>query len=379
MNVGSGTESQVRWMLSEFKRKPEGIDVDVFFGGGIDPYETLAKEGLLAPHRVPNLDEVPVKLLGVPLYDPEHRWYGCVLSSFGIFYNRQILDRLGVPEPTTWEDMCDPRLAGYVGLADPTQSGSARAIYEIILQAYGWERGMSVLTRMAANARDFYDGSSRVVTDVAKGEIAMGPAIDFYAYIQRAQTGPDKVDFVLPEGLTVITPDTIAVIKGAPHAENARHFVDFVMSEAGQKLWMLRAGQPGGPEKHNLLRMSVTPAFYEKYAGRTGVTMNPFRFKGSFPHDAAKGSARREVVGQLMRAVMLDPQKELRAAWDAVKSRPPDDPLVREMTRPPVSEAEAMELAHGKWENDAFRQETISAWYNDTLARYRRIRERAAR
>ena len=43
-----GSSSDFRFIESEFKRLPEGIGIDLFFGGGTDNYLKLADKGLLA-------------------------------------------------------------------------------------------------------------------------------------------------------------------------------------------------------------------------------------------------------------------------------------------------------------------------------------------
>ena len=376
-DFGAGTEAQMRAVLDQFSRQPAGIGVDLFFGGGIDPYRTLKAKGLLTPYRVRNIDDIPAELLGVPLYDRDYQWYGAVLSSFGILYNKTLLRKLEVPEPRTWEDMTDARLMGYVGLADPSRSGSARAIYEMILQAYGWEKGMGVITLMAANASDFHAGSSSLVKDVTLGDVAMGPAIDFYGWTQIAEAGEDVLGFVLPEKLTVITPDTIAILKGAPNPETARMFLDFVMGEAGQRLWLLKAGTEGGPEKYNLLRMPVLPSVYERYAAVSARRLNPFKFTSSFTHDSDKGSARRELVADLMKSLLMQPQEELRACWKAVQGARDRERLIAKMTVLPLGESEALEMARTKWEDQEFRARTMTAWVHFALKKYADVRAEA--
>ena len=56
----------------------------------------LAKDGMLAPCPVPRelLDgRIPKELNGVPLHDPQGRWYGPILSSFGILANLRVAER----------------------------------------------------------------------------------------------------------------------------------------------------------------------------------------------------------------------------------------------------------------------------------------------
>ena len=54
LDVGGGTSSILRYIKSEFGRRPEGIGVDVFFGGGLDPYAELAELELCSPYRLPD-------------------------------------------------------------------------------------------------------------------------------------------------------------------------------------------------------------------------------------------------------------------------------------------------------------------------------------
>ena len=49
----AGSTDIVRYIESQFSVKPEGIGVDVVFGGGTDPYLYLKGKGLLAPYRLP--------------------------------------------------------------------------------------------------------------------------------------------------------------------------------------------------------------------------------------------------------------------------------------------------------------------------------------
>lgn len=377
-DIGGGTETQLRFVLDQFAKKPDGIDVDIFFGGGIDPFEKMKAKGLLVSYQPPVPDAIPPMLGGVPLYDAEKQWHGTVLTAFGILYNKDVLKRLGVDEPKTWEDMANPKLMGYVGLADPSRSGSAQAIYEMILQAYGWDKGMRVLTVMSGNALDFYQGSSSLSKDVTKGELAMGPAVDYYGWTQVAQGGAGRIGYVVPQDLTVVTPDPIGILKGAPNIETAKMFVDFVMSEEGQRLWFLKAGTPGGPKKYNLMRMPILPGIYGRCdRAAWTVNANPYEFKGSFSFDPGLGGKRRDVVIELMKSTLIKPQGDLRACWKAVRAAGAPDALVAKMVRPPITEAECLALPAGGWDKQDFRARTTTEWVNFAVNKYADVRREA--
>lgn len=347
LDVG-GTMAILRYIRTNFKKSPEGIGVDIFWGGGLDPYLQLKREKLLQRVRLSPevLRRLPKTIAGVPLYDPEGYWFGAALSGFGIVFNKPVLKTLGLKEPRTWADLTDPKFFNWISVPDPRRSGSAHMMCEIILQAYGWERGWDVLAKMFANAKRVAPGSDEPVSDVENGEVAAAPSIDFYAWAKIAKAGEEMLGFVYPPRLTIINPDGIAILKGAPNPKVAQAFVEFVLSEQGQKLWMLPQGAPEGPKTFTLARMSVLPPLYQQLRGKAIVKVNPFQFQAGFRYDAQKGDVRIDVLNSLLGAFFISPHKELKAYWQrTIKGN-------RRITfRPPVSEAEVMSLAP-KWATD---------------------------
>src|SRR5262249_6864561 len=144
-----------------------------------------SKTGYLAavdlPRELFDNDRIPKALNGVPLYDPGHRWYAPVLSSFGILSNLRVLERIGQPVPRRWEDLGAPGLCRWVGAGDPRIAGSVHMVYEIILQEKGWDPGLSLLLRLAANARSFIRDSGTLTRQVSQGEVAAAGNIDVNA------------------------------------------------------------------------------------------------------------------------------------------------------------------------------------------------------
>jgi len=373
LDVG-GTSEVLRFLKSEFSKRLEGVGIDVMFGGGIDPYMELSRLDLLQPYRLPDslLSRIAPEIGGIPVYDPQYRWYGATLAGFGIIYNRAVLDIIGLPEPITWEDLGNPGLLSWVGSADPRSSGSVHMAYEIILQAYGWERGWEVITRIGGNVRAFTRGANESVKDVTAGEVAYGLAIDFYAWAQVNRIGPDKIGYVMPEGLTVVNPDAIAILKGAPHPEAAGKFLEFVLSEEGQRLWMCRKGVPRGPREYQLNRFSVLPDLYEKLRGLTAVSANPFLRRGSLRYDADKGSRRWRVLNDLVGALIVDVHDDLVRAWRAVVRRGLVEEELRLLCRPPISEEEALRMAD-RWDDQEFRNEQMAKWRAFAREKYERL------
>ena len=378
-----GTTSNYRFIASEFKRVPDGIGIDVFFGGGTDNHLRLSNMGWLHAYKLPGtqLEQMMQSFHGIPLYDAEHRWYGAALSSFGIMYNEELRELLQLPKVSTWKGLGNLALVGKIGAADPRESGSAHMVYEIILQTLGWEEGFALLTKIGGNVRGFSAGANAIPTDVVAGQVIYGLAIDFYAYGQIAVVGADKIKYVVPADGAVVTADPIAILKGAPNTAVAEKFLEFVLSENAQKLWMLRDTDSEGPEwKGGLNRASVLPTLYDQLGERC-VVPNPFAMEGSpFQYDSDKGSTRWDIVDDLFGTLIIDSHKDLVNAWKAIqKSKDPAKraAAIAVLTKMPITEAEAMELANGAWKDPEIRNEKMKEWGQFAKEKFKEARNLA--
>ncbi len=362
-----GTSDDLQFVVSEFKQRPEGIGIDLFFGGGIDPFYSLAKQDLLQPYQPPPavLKRIPKSISGVPIYDPQFRWFGVALSSFGILYNKRVLDLNGWPRLDTWRALAEQAPVGSVGSGDPRDSGSTHMVYELILQRYGWDEGWGIMRMLAAKCRGFDRASTTTAKDVTTGNTAYGLTIDFYAFTQIAYAGPENAGFVLPGDCEVVNPDAIALLRGAPNRTVAERFIEFAISEPGQKLLMVPRGQSGGADKFSIERMSILPDMYDRYHSVTLVPINPFAQRMSFEYDPKKGSNRWGILNSLFGATIIDVHPELVAAWKHIERAGLDPASVRRFCAPPLSEADALALAAGQWRDPSFRFRQEIQWQRE--------------
>ncbi len=382
LDHGGGTQT-LRWIEEQFRARPAGIGVDLLFGGGTDPFEALKAAGLLEPHAPDPgiLAGVAREIGGFPVYDPDGFWFGTCLTGFGVMSNRAVFDELPALrglQVRTWEDLADPRLFGWVGSADPRSSSSYHTTYEIVLQSWGFEDGMRLLRLIAGNCSAFSRFSSEIPKLCTLGQFACAPAIDQYAQAQIDAVGP-VVEFVLPQGRTLVNPDAAAILKGAPGLPAARQFIDFLLSQEAGRLWMLHAGEPGGPRDQPLSRASVRPALYAECAGRTSVAQDPFALRFDLHYDYERASRRWNVLNDWLGATLIDVHPELRAAVGALHrmdgaARARAEAL---LARNPASESELLELA-ARWDDAPLRESRRVAWADFSRARYREVAALAA-
>lgn len=345
-----GTLDIVRYVTDSYTRRgfPKDPKLDeaqispvaeLVFGGGDTTFDrelkpflkpvTLPKEALEAAFPTPDLN-------GVPLYEPTSqgapRWIGVVLSSFGMVYSPEFYRVLNLPPPTTWQDLARPELAGLLALADPTRSGSAAVAYLVAVQSAmahaeedywetrpgeprlpstepgyldalesGFQRGMSTLLLMAANARYFTDSAGQPPNDVGNGEAAAAVAIDFYARIFQEQVGPERLRYVAPRAATAIAPDPIGVLYGTRGERErlANRFIEFLLTPEAQRLWILKGGKS---------------PFLERSLRRLPIRRDVYRDRRDFADDVDPFS---EAGGFNLRTEWMGSFRELRLVWAA--------------------------------------------------------------
>ena len=369
-----GTSDDVRFLKAKFEKNPATSGVDIFWGGGTATFLDLNKDKLLAPYDLPaNLKkEIPETSGGVAFYDASKTWYASAMSSFGIFYNKKVLQLEKLPEPKTWADLADPKYKGHLTLTDPRKSGTANTMNNIVLQSLGWEKGWEMLTAIAGNTRTFTQSSSDPIKAVVSGDAAAAMTIDFYATPKIDELGKDNLGFIMPEGQTVIDPDPIAVVKGAPNKIAAERFMAFVLSADAQKILILPKGAAGGPKLSTLGRMAINPRAYDETNGKRVSEANPFKAQKFMKLDLEKSTKLQRVFNDLVGAIQVDTHNDLKSAWDAIVKRGAKPADLAALAKTPVSENELLQLAD-KWGDDVLRNKTINAWVDFAKTKFKKL------
>ncbi len=368
-----GTSDDVRFLRAKFGSNPKSSGVDIFWGGGTAAFIELQQEDFLAPYKLSAelKAQIPEKAAGIPLYDKTQTWYASAMSSFGVFFNKKIMKMDGLPEPKTWQDLGKPEYRDNISLTDPRRSGSANTMNVIIIQSLGWEKGWELLTAIAGNGRSFTHSSTDPIKAVVAGDVAMALAIDFYALAKIGDLGPDNLGFALPQGQTVLDPDPIAILKGAPNRKVAERFMEYVLSVDGQKILLLPKGSEGGPVKASLGRMAANVKAYDATEGkRIDKSFNPFKQQGLLKLDLVQATKMQRVFNDLVGALLIDTHEDLKKGWAKISKGQKVDPAkLAALGKAPLTEAEFNALVD-KWDDEVFRNNTIKNWVSFARQKY---------
>ena len=233
--------------VAAFRKAYPGYDVEVFRSGTTEVMGKLAAEfaaGAPKPDVLLIADAASMealkrdgRLLAYPeaktaglapgSFDPDKTYFGSKLITTGIAVNASAKNR-----PASWADLAKPEYKGQIAMPSPLYSGAA-AIMLGTMTARS-DLGWTFFEKLKAADAVAVRGNGAVLTAVANGEKPYGVLVDFMAFNAKAKGSP--VDFVFPaEGLPAVT-EPVAILKTTQNPAAAKAFVDFILSDEGQKL-----------------------------------------------------------------------------------------------------------------------------------------------
>lgn len=160
--------------------------------------------------------------------DEDSHLFGYSASALGITYNTKLVTE----PPTDWSDLTDPKWKGLVNIPDPSLSGSALDFISGYLNDQG-EDSWSVFEALKANDVAMAGANKEALDPVITGAKSIVMAgVDYMAYSAKAKGEP--VDIVYPASGTVINPRAAMIMKTSPNLDNARLFIDYMLSDEAQ-------------------------------------------------------------------------------------------------------------------------------------------------
>lgn len=185
--------------------------------------------------KVPNIKEIGADYMKMcEQFDPGNRYVvPYTTGTVGILYNKRMFDKLGVPYPTKWADLWNPKLKGEILMQD-----SVRDAFMVALKKEGHsmntvsdkdlDEALQDLIRQKPLVQAYVVDQVRdkmIGEEAACGVIYSGEIL----YVQGELEGTDvEVDYAIPEEGTNVWFDGWVIPKNAKHKENAEKWMNFL-------------------------------------------------------------------------------------------------------------------------------------------------------
>ncbi len=206
---------------------------DVFWNNEIANTVMLAQEGLYQSYRSPAAQGIDERWFG-----PDDLYTGFAGRGRVIIANT---DRVDPATLSGIEDLFDPQHAGRAAFVRPL-TGTTLTHLTVVYTVFGDEAGRALAQRIAdasnAGQLRLYPGNMVLARAVARGEAAFGfTDVNDYNVVRAegapvAQVVPDQGEGAM--GL-ILLPNTIGILKGSKNTDNARRFVDFMVSAQNER------------------------------------------------------------------------------------------------------------------------------------------------
>jgi iron(III) transport system substrate-binding protein len=157
------------------------------------------------------------------------------MAVHSLAYNPRMVAQKDLPR--SYDDLLDPKWKDKLGMED-----AAYVWFVNLLKIKGEKAGVEYMRRLARQNVSIRSGTTLLANLVAAGELPL--AIDLYAYeIERTKKAGAPLDWVAFEPVIV---HTIAggINRNAPHPNASKLFMDFLLSEDGQRIYLGESMQP---------------------------------------------------------------------------------------------------------------------------------------
>ena len=220
------------------------FNFDVHMGGSESMVTGLLAEGILEPFE-------PAMILP-EVKDPKQWWGGHIwidnakrfiyssqaYQTENIWYNTELVK----PEEfRSFSDLLHPKWVGKIGYLDPRTPGSGTSIWSFLWQLRG-----EAFVRKLAGQKLYLSRDQRVLAEsLAKGKISLVIGLTYYSFAPFLKAGLPVKPLPNPRDEVYVSGGSghVTIIKGAPHPNAAKVFVNWFLGKEGQEIFSKAMGQ----------------------------------------------------------------------------------------------------------------------------------------
>lgn len=214
-------------ILPRLRAEKAPVQADVWLGAPLEQMLQAKKEELLTNYTSPQTERI------LPAWrDKDGSWTGLFIDVPVFVTNKDLLLRELTELPYFWEDILNPANKSKVALADPAVSNATYSMLAVLLQQLGPEKAFDFYKKLHQNTQQYPKDNFTPGRMVSMGEKSVG-VLGLNEAVRYIRDGFPIVVTYSKEHIGYNLYGA-GIIAGAPHSQEARIFMDWLLSKEGQ-------------------------------------------------------------------------------------------------------------------------------------------------
>jgi iron(III) transport system substrate-binding protein len=229
--LSSGTTE----LVNRLKAEGDRTQADLFITNDAGSLEQARVAGILRPLNMREVDRaIPPQFRA-----PDNAWIGLSGRFWIIVYNKTLVKP---EELKSLLDLSDPKWKNRIAIPN-AGSEYLQAGVSVIRATHGDAKTKQFLEGLKENAGgQVYQKSSQIVEAVSKGQASLGIVNHYYVYRHLAAQPSAPIAAFMPDqqdaGMgAIMNVAGIGIVKSTKHLETAKLLIEFLVAQAGQKLF----------------------------------------------------------------------------------------------------------------------------------------------
>lgn len=197
---------------------------DVIWGWAVTSMIDPRIAALTEAYQPAGIERIPAQFR-----DEAGKWFATTGYMAALCVNNEVIEKKGLPVPTSWEDLLNPVYKGEVVMPNPASSGTGYLMIASILQSRGEEEGWKYLRGLDENIAQYIKSGSRPCNAASEGEYAIGASFALRA-IKNIQEGY-PITMVIPAEGAGNELEANALMAASQNKDAAKRFLDWTISD----------------------------------------------------------------------------------------------------------------------------------------------------
>jgi len=226
--------------LVKSRNRPQADTAYYFAASALD----AAKAGVVDGYKPVNFDRLPEALRGA-----DGQWFTVHTLSVAFLVNTKLVKNV----PQSWADLLKPEYKNAIVYQDPRSTGQGQVVAFAASFGNGGDMdnvqpGIDYLGKLSQAGNVLRTVGTTPYAQFLKGEIPIWIGYENDGLKAKFTDGmADDISVVIPQEASAAAPYAISLVKNAPNPNAGKLWLNFIMSEAGQKIFAEGYVRPSVP------------------------------------------------------------------------------------------------------------------------------------